>query len=96
MRMEDDGNMMVFKFTPISSLVIDRKSKILKFKSWKVPFSEVKGYWKNHRIKGGRIVYYIMLLTSKKMDRITPEMDEYDVDEVLEYLKKEIKLEVSK
>ncbi len=96
MRIDDDGDIMVFKFTPLNSLIIDRKNKILKFKKWEVSFSEIRGYWKNHRVKGNKIVYYIMLLTPKKMDRITPEIDEEDIDKIIGYLKKEIKLEVNK
>ena len=96
MRVEDDGEILVFKFIPMKRLIIDRNRKILKFGRWVVSFEEIKGYWKNHRVKGGKIVYYVMLLTGKKMDRITPEIDEYDADEILNYLKKEIKLEVKK
>ncbi len=94
MRFEDDGVEVVFHFGPLKSLKINRKYRYLEYGKWQVKFDEIKGYWKNYRFAGRKLVYYIVLLTSDKMAPITPEMDEYDVNEVYTYLKKIIPLEV--
>lgn len=87
MKVLDDGNTIEIRFSPLRSITIDRKEKEIKVGKKSIKFSEVKGFWKNYRYRGKRRVFYVVLLTPKAMERITPEMDEYDVDEVIGYLK---------
>jgi hypothetical protein len=95
MRVLDDGVLLEIRF-PTKTLLIDRKSRVLRYGKWEVKWDNIKGYWKNYRFKGRKRVFYVVLLTPERMERITPEMDEYDVDEVLGYLRSEIPLEVKK
>ena len=96
MRVEDDGNELTFHFSPFKLLIVSRVNRTLKYDKFKIRWDEIKGFWKNYRIRGRKKVYYVVLLTVKQMDRITPELDEYDTDEVLRYLKEVIDEEVKK
>ncbi|NPA75616.1 MAG: hypothetical protein GXO25_06010 [Euryarchaeota archaeon] len=95
MRVADDGVVLEIHFAT-KTLILDRKARLLRYGKWDVPWKDIKGYWKNYRFKGRKRVFYIMLLTPTRMDRITPEIDEYDADEVLHYLRSEIPLEAKK
>lgn len=85
MRFLDDGNTMEFRFTH-SSLIIDRGNQKIKYKKQETSFQDVRGFWKNFVLKRKKKYYYVVLLTRNWMTPITPEMDEYDVDEVIHYL----------
>ncbi len=85
--MLDDGIVLTFRFSPLKTLVVNRNAKEIIIGKRKVKFEEVVGFWKNYRFIGRKRMYYVMLLTKKIMMQITPEMDEYDVDEVIGYLR---------
>ena len=90
MKVLADENSIEIRFSPGHTLVLYRKERKMKIGRREVPYSEVKGFWKNYRFKGKRKVFYVVLLTGEWMERITPEMDEYDVDEVIKYLRQEL------
>ncbi len=87
MKVLDDGNLLEIRFFK-DTLKIYRKNETIEYnkKTWK--FSDIKGFWKNYRFKGKKKVYYVIMLTSKSMERVTPEIDEYDIDEIINYLRK--------
>ncbi len=90
MKVLADENSIEIRFSPAHTLVLYRKARKMKIGRREVPYSEVKGFWKNYRFKGKKKVFYVVLLTGEWMERITPEMDEYDVDEVIKYLRQEL------
>ncbi len=90
MKVLDDGSTLEIRFSPLSSIVMDRKAKKLRIAHKEISYSEIKGFWKNYRFRGKKKVFYVVLLTGDWMGRITPEMDEYDVDEVIRYLREEL------
>ncbi len=96
MRVEEDTSVLIFKFSFFKSLVVDKIKEVIKYQGDEIPFSSVKGYWKNYRVVRRKKVYYVMLLTSQKMFPITPHIDEYDADEVLNGLRKLLPREVKK
>ena len=87
MKVLDDGNTIEIRFSPLKSIFIDRDEEEIRVGKKAIKFSDVKGFWKNYRYKGRKRVFYVVLLTSGEMKRITPEMDEYDVDEIIRYLR---------
>lgn len=86
MKIFDDGKVLEFRFSPGNTLLIDRNEKMIKYKKQEANFEDVKGFWKNYVIRRKKKRYYVVLLTQKWMAPVTPEMDEYDVDEVIHYL----------
>ena len=95
MKITNEGNKIVFKFNSFKSLIIDRDSKAIKYWDGEVNFDDVLGYWKNYHPGGKLFVYYIMLLTPKKIHKITPELEDEDsIDKILEILKTIIPREV--
>ncbi len=86
MKIMDDGTTLLFRFSPFKTLSLNRNSRTITLGKTEIPFDEVKGFWKNYRISGKKKVYFVVLLTKNKMLHITPDMDEYDVDEVIGYL----------
>ena len=87
MKVLDDGNVIEIRFSPLNSIAIDREGREIIIGKKSIKFSDVRGFWKNYRLKGRRKVFYVVLLTHTMIERITPEMDEYDVDEVISYLR---------
>jgi len=96
MRAEEDDEVIIFKFSPIRSLKIHKKEKVVEWRGEKIKFDKIIGYWKNFRTLRRKNVYYVMLLTSKRMIPITPLLDEYDADEILSYLKRVIPREAKR
>ncbi len=88
MKTMDDGITLTFKFSPSKSLIVNRNDKKIVFGKLSIKFSEVRGFWKNYRFKGKKRVFYVVILTNKMMQRITPELDEYDVEQIVAELKK--------
>ncbi len=96
MKIEKNNERLIFKFNPLKSLIIDNDSKKIIYWEGEIPFNDVVGYWKNYHPGGGLFVYYVMLLTPKKIHKITPELkDESQIDKILDYLKSIIPREVS-
>ena len=87
MKILDDGGIIEIRFSPLRSLLIDRKEKEIRIGKKRIPFSNVRGFWKNYRFKGRKKLFYVVLLTGDAMEQLTPEIDEYDVDEVVRYLR---------
>ncbi len=87
MNVLDDGTVLTFRFSPLKTLVVNRNAEEIIFGKRKVKFEEVVGFWKNYRFIRRRKVYYVVILTEKIMTQITPYMDEYDVDDVIGYLR---------
>ncbi len=96
MRVEEDSIILRIKFSPLQSLKINKKEGYLEWSHERINFESILGYWKNYRKVRGKNVYYVMLLTSKRMIPITPLLDEYDADEVLNYLKRVVPREARK
>ena len=94
MRVEEDDELLIFRFSPFHSLKIYKKQEILEWEGRKIKFEEIIGYWKNYRRVRRKNVYYVVLLTSKRMAPITPLLDEYDADVVLKNLRRLIPREV--
>jgi hypothetical protein len=88
MKILDDGTTLTFRFSPAKTLTVDRERKKIMFGKNTAKFEDVKGFWKNFRFKGKKRVFYVVILTNKEMTRITPEIDEYDVDQIIVELKK--------
>jgi hypothetical protein len=88
MKIKEYDEKIVFIFDATHTLTIDKKAKEIKFWDAKIDFKDVMGYWKNYHPGGGFFVYYVMLLTPKKIYKITPELqDEDSIDKILEFLK---------
>jgi len=87
MKLLDDGMELEIRFLHAPAIKIHRKREELTLgkKTWK--FSEIKGFWKNYRFRCKKKVFYIVMLTEKEMIRLTPEIDEYDIDEIVKYLR---------
>lgn len=81
-----DSESIEIRFTSRSTLLIDLKQNQIVFGSRKVDFSQVRGFWKNYVVRRKKKRYYVVLLTNSWMDRITPEIDEYDADEIIKAL----------
>ncbi len=96
MRIQEDEELVIFKFSPLHTLKIHKKDGFVEWEGRRISFQDIIGYWKNFRRVRRKNVYYVMLLTSKSMAPITPHLDEYDADEVLRYLRKIIPREVKK
>ncbi len=95
MKIDYDGNSVIFNFKWRKYLRIDRKRGLIEFENNSIPFSEVKGYWKNYHPKGRRLVFYAMLLTKNRLYKITPEIkDEESIEKILEVLRDIIPAEV--
>ncbi len=95
MKIINEENKIVFKFNAFKSLTIDKNSKRIKYWGGQINFNEIIGYWKNYHPGGKLFVYYIMLLTPKKIHKITPELEDEDsIDKIIEILKSIIPREV--
>ena len=94
MRVEEDSTVLIFRFSPFKSLTLDKIKKVIRYRGDEIPFSTVKGYWKNYRFVWRKKIYYVMLLTSQKMFPVTPNIDEYDAEEVLNVFRKLLPREV--
>jgi len=91
--MGDSEGRITIKFGMMKKLVIDKERLLIEYWGGKIYFYQVMGYWKNQRPKGGKTVYYVVLLTRDKMHRITPETDEETVEKVLNVLRDTIPVE---
>ncbi len=92
-----EGDRVSFRFSTLKKLVIDKEKGSIEYWDGNIPFSSVRGYWKNYHPKGKKMVYYVMLLTSQKLHKITPELgNEGLVDEILDILQKYVPVEVKK
>ncbi len=95
MKLVENENKIILKFNSFKSLIIDKNSRKIKYWDGQVDFDDIIGYWKNYHPGGKLFVYYIMLLTRKKIHKITPELeDEELIDKILEILKSTIPREV--
>ncbi len=95
MKIINEENKIIFKFNSLKSLIIDKNFKKIEYWEGQVNFDDVIGYWKNYHPGGRLFVYYIMLLTRKKIHKITPELEDEDsIDKILEILKAIIPREV--
>ncbi len=95
MKIEREGDSVIFIFRGRKILKIDKRNRIIEYWEGIIPFSQIMGYWKNYRPKGKRFLFYVMLLTKNKLHRITPEMkDEDSVEKILEVLRDTIPVEV--
>ena len=95
MKIMEKGNKIIFSFNPPKTLIIDKDSKEIKYWDRQINFNDIIGYWKNYHPGGKLFVYYIMLLTRKKIHKITPELEDEDsIDKILEILKSIIPREV--
>jgi|GEM_PF-2325589 hypothetical protein len=95
MRIETGDDFIKFVFGRRKILNIDKKRRIIEYWESIIPFNEVRGYWKNYHPKGRRFVFYVMLLTERRLHKITPEMtDEDSIEKVLDTLRDIVPVEV--
>jgi len=95
MKIENDKEWIKFIFKGRKILKIDKKRRLIEYWESIIPFDDVRGYWKNYHPKGRGFVFYVMLLTEKRLHRITPEIAEEDsIEKVLDTLKNIIPVEV--
>jgi len=95
MKVEKSDEVIKFIFNRRRILKIDKKRGVIEYWESIIPFDEIKGYWKNYHPKGMKFVFYVMLLTERKLHKITPEIgDENSIEKVLDTLRHVIPLEV--
>ena len=81
-----------FEFTN-DLLIVDRENEFIEGSFGSIPFSEIKGLWKNSHKKIFGMVYYIKVLTRDRIIQITPNLKkEEDADKIEEHLKKVLRI----
>ena len=90
MRIEVEDGIMVIKYGLLKKVAIDSKEGVFVGPFGTIYFDDVLGMWKNYRKNGNSYLYYIQVLTDKKIVRITPEFHkEKYADRVMNFIKKQ-------
>ena len=74
-------------------LIVDREKEFIEGSFGCIPFSEIKGVWKNNHKKRFHMVHYVKVLTRDRIIQVTPDLKkEEDVDKIEKYLKKVLRI----